>query len=87
MPEIHEQEIHEPLEEVVASFRGGKIEIQRLRWRGRRYTVQQMHASWTDRTTQPPVHGFTVSLESGDLLELAYQEGVLTWQVERLFLQ
>jgi hypothetical protein len=46
-----------------------------------------MHASWIDRSIQPPVHGFTVTLETDDLLELAYQEGDLVWRVERLFLQ
>ncbi|MDE0958777.1 MAG: hypothetical protein OSB12_09085 [Planctomycetota bacterium] len=85
--EVREEEIHEALDEVVAAFRGGAIEIRSLVWRGRSFAIQQMHASWIDRSIQPPVHGFTVTLETDDLLELAYQEGDLVWRVERLFLQ
>ena len=87
MAEIHEEEIHESLDEVVACFRGGKIEIRSLSWRGRQHRVERMHASWIDRAVQPPVHGFTVTLESDDLMELAYQEGDLDWRLERLLLQ
>jgi hypothetical protein len=87
MAEIHEEEIHESLDEVVACFRGGKIEIRSLCWRGRHHVVTQMHASWIDRSVHPPVHGFTVTLETDDLMELAYQAGDLVWRLERLFLE
>jgi hypothetical protein len=46
-----------------------------------------MHASWIDRSVHPPVHGFTVTLETDDLMELAYQAGDLVWRLERLFLE
>ena len=54
---------------------GGKIEIRSLCWRGRQHRVKQMHASWIDRAVQPPVHGFTVTLETDDLMELAGMDG------------
>ena len=87
MVEIQEEEIHEALDEVVACFRGGKIEIRSLSWRGRQHRVERMHASWIDRSLQPPVHGFTVTLDTDDLMEIAFQEEDLMWRVERLFLQ
>ncbi len=87
MAVMREEEIHEALDEVVACFRGGKVEIRSLCWRGRHHVVTQMHASWIDRAVHPPVHGFTVTLETDDLMELAYQAGDLVWRVERLFLE
>ena len=58
MAVIREEEIHEALDEVVACFRGGKVEIRSLCWRGRHHVVTQMHASWI---IVPCIHRYMAS--------------------------
>ena len=75
-----------PVGNLLARFDGGGIEPLSFRWRRREYRVTALNARWIDRTLSPPLHGFTVTVESGDLFELSYQEGEALWRLERIFL-
>ncbi|MGA1202269.1 MAG: DUF6504 family protein [Planctomycetota bacterium] len=86
MVEMHEERIHEPIGSLIARFEGAGIAPLSFRWRRREYTVRALNARWTDRSIQPSVHGFTVTVDSGDVFELSYQEGEGLWRLERIFL-
>ena len=87
MTVVREEVIDEPLEEVVIRFRQDQMEVVSLCWNRRPLKVTQQHSHWVDRSLQPPIHGFTVTVDSGDILELAYQEGQSIWRLERVFLE
>ena len=70
MSVLHEEEIHEPIGEVLARFARGRIDPISFQWRRRRYRVTKVNARWLDRSGQPVTHGFTVTVESGDVFEL-----------------
>ena len=55
--------------------------------RRRLYRVERVNTNWVDRQLTPCTHGFTVTVESGDIFELAYQEGNPVWRLERVFVQ
>ncbi len=84
--EIHEEIIDEPIVRLVARFDGRGIHPLSFCWRRHDYRVEQLNARWIDRTLQPALHGFTVTVESGDIFELSYQEGDSLWRVVRVFL-
>ena len=87
MSEVHEEIIDEPLEEVIVRFHSNRIEILSILWNRRLLKVEKNHSHWIDRSLQPPLHGFTVEVDTGDILELASQEAQAGWRIERLFLQ
>ncbi len=87
MTVVREETIDEPLDEVVIRFHADRMEVVSLCWNRRPLKVVQNHSHWVDRTLQPPLHGFTVTVDSGDILELAYQEGQAVWRLDRIFLE
>ena len=87
MTVVREERVDEPLEEVVIRYRNDRVEVISLCWNRRSFKVTENHSHWVDRSFQPPVHGFTVTVDSGDILELAFQEGQATWRLERVFLE
>ncbi len=87
MPVYHEEEIDEPIGEVVARFSRGRIDPLSFRWRTREHRVHRVNAYWVDRNTQPTVHSFTVTVDTGDIYELAYREGDPIWRLERVFVE
>ncbi len=84
--ELHEESIDEPVGALLARFDGRGIEPVSFQWRRRNYQVKQLNARWIDRTLSPALHGFTVTVGSGDIFELSYQEGEALWRLERIFL-
>ena len=86
-PTLHEEEIHEAISDIVVRFHRGRIDPISFRWQRRTHEVVRVNARWTDRNLSPCTHGFTVTVKSGDVFELAYQEGNPVWRLERVFLQ
>lgn len=86
-PEMREEEIHEAIGDLLARFTNGRIEPISFCWQKRNYRVSELHGNWVDRTVIPPLHGFTVTTEEGELMELSYQEGNPIWRLERIFLE
>ena len=87
MTVVREETIDEPLEEVVIRFHADRMDVVSLCWNRRSFKVTHQHSHWVDRSLQPPIHGFTVTVDSGDILELAYQEGAATWRLEKIFIE
>ena len=86
-PTFQEEEVHEPVGSLLARFESGQINPLSFSWRRRLYRIDRINARWTDRNVEPPTYGFTVTVDSGDIFELAYQEGNPVWRLERIFLQ
>ena len=79
---MHEESIDEPLEKVFVIFGEGKIQPVALLWSQRRYRVTRLNSSWIDRSVRPSRHSFSVTVDSGDIFQLSYQEGNPVWRLE-----
>ena len=79
-----QERVDDPLAWIVARFEKGAIHPQRFRWAGRELKVESVHARWIDRSAKPACHFFSVSVPSGEILELRYQEGDPVWRVTRV---
>ena len=76
--------VGDPLGWVLAKFEKGAIHPLRFRWRQREFDVAAVHARWTDRETRPIRRFFSVSVASGEVMELCYREGDPVWYLTQL---
>jgi hypothetical protein len=79
---MHEEPIDEPLRKVYALFEGGKIRPVALLWGQRRYRVSRVNSSWVDRSLRPHRYGFSLTVESGEIFQVSYEEGNPVWKLE-----
>lgn len=79
-----QERVDDPLAWVEARFEKGAIHPLRLRWKTREFEVRAVHARWVDRGTRPVRWFFSVSVPSGEILELCYREGDPVWVVTRV---
>ena len=84
---MHEESIDEPLRKVYALFADGKIQPVALLWGGRRYRVTRINSSWIDRSLRPPRHGFSLTVDSGDIFQVIYEEGNPVWKLEYILME
>tara|TARA_B100001245_G_scaffold193758_1_gene152336 strand:- start:211 stop:573 length:363 start_codon:yes stop_codon:yes gene_type:complete len=78
---MHEEQISESLQKVYVLFEKGKIRPRALLWGARRYEVVQINSSWIDRSHRLPRHGFSLTVDSGEIFQVLY-EGNATWKLE-----
>ena len=78
---MHEEQISESLQKVYVLFEKGKIRPRVLLWGTRRYEVVQINSSWIDRSRKLPRHGFSLTVDSGEIFQVLY-EGNATWKLE-----
>ena len=76
--------VDDPLAWIIARFEKGVIHPIRFRWAGRELQVDRVHARWVDRAARPACHYFSVSVSSGEIIELRYQEGDPVWRITRV---
>jgi len=81
-----EETIREPLRWILVRFRPGRIEPLRFSWNAREFRVRTQNASWIDRQTRPARLFFSVTVESGETLQLCYREGDSLWTLDSLLL-
>lgn len=79
---MHEVVIHEPLRKVFALFEAGKIRPIALEWSQRRWKVSRVNSSWVDRSLRPHRHGFSLTMETGEIFQVSYEEGHPVWKLE-----
>lgn len=90
---MHEETINEPLRKVYALFesvpsggaRGGtagKIRPIALEWGKKRCKVLRVNSSWVDRSLRPHRYGFSLTMETGDIFQVSYEEGNPVWRLE-----
>ena len=73
------ERIDESLSRVCALFEGGTIRPLFLEWAGRRYHVRRTNASWIDRSSRARRHEFCLTMQTGDVFEVAYDERRSSW--------
>ena len=83
---MREERVREPLGWILVRFQPGKIEPLRFRWAGREFAVTGRNAAWTDRTTHPVRHFFSVNVESGETFQLCFVEGDSVWILDSLMI-
>ncbi|MCK4305815.1 MAG: hypothetical protein KAY24_16375 [Candidatus Eisenbacteria sp.] len=78
---MHSERLDEPIK-VRADFRGGEI-TPLLFKRGRsRVRVMRVNSRWLDREGRRQLCYFSVTADSGDIYQLRFDTGDLTWRVE-----
>ena len=82
---MHEEQIGEPLQKVYVLFEGGKIRPRALLWGTRRYKVVEINSSWIDRSLRLPQHGFSLTVDSGEIFQVLY-EGNAAWRLEYILI-
>ena len=75
------ERLNEPLAWVEARFEKGAIAPLRFRWKSREFAVSATNARWTDRETRPIRWCFSVSVATGEVVELCFREGDPVWYV------
>jgi hypothetical protein len=75
------ERLDEPLAWIEARFEKGAISPLRFGWKRREFVVVSTNARWVDRETRPIRYGFSVSVSTGEVLELCYREGDPVWYV------
>lgn len=73
------ERVDEPLARVTARFERGAIHPLDFRWKRREFAVTEVHARWTDRSLRPIRWCFSVSVATGEVMELVYREGDAVW--------
>jgi hypothetical protein len=79
---MREVSIDEPLRKVYALFEDGKIQPMAIEWGKRRMKVARVNSRWVDRSLRPPRHGFSLTMDTGEIFQVSYEEGNPVWRLE-----
>ena len=83
---MHEESIDEPLRKVYALFDEGKIQPLALEWGKQKLKVTRINSNWIDRSLRPHRHGFSLTMETGDIFQVSYEEGNPVWRLEYILM-
>ncbi len=50
----------------------------------RNYRVRRVNSAWIDRSLTPPRHGFSVTVDTGEIFQLLYTQGEAFWRLESI---
>ncbi len=81
---MREELIDEPLSKVYVVFEQGKIRPVALLWSKKRYQVVRINSDWVDRTLRPRRYGFSLTVDSGEIFQVSYEEGNPVWRLDCL---
>jgi hypothetical protein len=79
---MHEVLIDEPLRKVYALFEVGKIKPIALEWGQKRWRVERVNSHWVDRSLRPHRYGFSLTMETGEIFQVTYEEGNPVWRLD-----
>ena len=79
---MHEVSLDEPIRKVYALFEEGKIRPIAIEWGQRRWKVARVNSNWVDRSLRPHRHGFSLTMETGEIFQVSYEEGNPVWRLE-----
>ncbi len=78
---MQEEFIDAALNKVVVEFSAGRMRPIFLEWSGRRWPVRRVNSIW--RHTSPPRRtNFSLTMESGDVFRVSYEEARASWRLE-----
>jgi hypothetical protein len=83
---MHEESIDEPLRKVYALFDEGKIQPLALEWGKQNLKVTRINSNWIDRSLRPHRHGFSLTMETGEIFQVSYEEGNPVWRLEYILM-
>ena len=81
---MQEVSIQEPLRKVYVLFEDGAIRPMALEWGKKKLKVSRVNSTWIDRSLRPHRHGFSLTMESGEIFQVSYEEGNPIWKLEYL---
>jgi hypothetical protein len=81
---MQEVSIQEPLSKVYVLFEEGTIRPMAIEWGKKKLKVSRVNSSWIDRSLRPHRHGFSLTMESGEIFQVSYEEGNPIWKLEYL---
>ena len=81
---MREETIDIPLQKVYVLFEGGKIRPIALLWGQRRFRVNRVNSNWVDRSLRPIRYGFSLTVDTGEILQLSYEEGNPVWKLDSI---
>ncbi len=82
---MYEVAINEPLRSVYVLFEEGKIRPMAIEWGkqgAQKKQVVRVNSSWVDRSLRPHRHGFSLTMETGEIFQVSYEEGNPVWRLE-----
>lgn len=79
------EHIDEPVK-VRADFQAGAIQPLRIRRGHIVHRVQQVHARWIDRKLAHPRYFFSLTTDTGELLQVVLRTEDMTWHLESITL-
>jgi len=80
---MHWERLDEPIK-VRADFRGGEITPLLFRRGAQALRIVSVNSRWMDREGKRSMHYFSVTAESGDVYQLRFDTGDLTWRAEAI---
>lgn len=78
---MHIEALDEPIK-VRADFEAGQVSPLRIRRGAVAYRVTQVHARWVDRSLRYPRFFFSLSVDSGDVLQISLRTESMSWHLE-----
>ena len=79
---MYEEILDEVIADIYVSFTPQGIRPLSFVRGSRRYVVRRLNAQWRDRSLSPPRHGFSVTVDTGEVFQLMYTEGEPFWRLE-----
>ncbi len=80
---MHWERLDEPIK-VRADFSGGEIQPLRFRRGQLALKVVAINSRWMDREGKRCLHHFSITADSGDVYQLCFDAGDLTWRAEAI---
>jgi hypothetical protein len=82
---MHIEQINEPIK-VRVDFQGGQIRPLRFKRRGREYRIKSVNARWETREGRRKLHYFSVTIDSGDVCQLYFNNEELVWWLDTIMM-
>jgi len=86
IPETAEQQslsfLDEPIE-VLAYFKGSKIQPQVFRWKNRSYEIKKTNYNWQERHGQEVINYFSVSTLT-NLYQISFNNTSFGWRIDKI---
>lgn len=79
------EQINEPIK-VRADFQGGQIRPLRFKRHGKEQRIKSINAHWETREGRRKLHYFSVTVESGDVCQLYFNNEDLIWWLDSIML-
>ena len=77
-----DKKIDEKVAKKCGDKEGGKIVPMAIEWGQRKIKVTRVNSTWVDRTLRPYRYRFSLTMETGEIFQVSYEEGNPVWKLE-----